>query len=64
VTQAASLAIFVVGLGFGIAVGLPLIAFAAIGGGLRFDERVRDAVHRRISFGVPATERFAAGRFG
>ena len=50
--QAVSLAIFVVGLGIGIAVGLPLIAFAAIGGGVRFDASVRDAVCRRISFGA------------
>lgn len=65
--QAASLAVFVVGLGIGIAVGLPLIAFAAIGGGARFDARVRDAVHRRISFGDSLSEqaeaeRVAAGR--
>jgi hypothetical protein len=63
VAQAASLAIFVVGLGIGIAVGLPLIAFAAIAGGSRFDAWVREAVHRRISFGAPATERVAAERF-
>ncbi len=48
--QAAGLAIFVVGLGIGIVVGLPLIAVAAIGGGARFEAGVRDAVHRRIAF--------------
>jgi hypothetical protein len=51
VAQAASLAIFVVGLGIGIAVGLPLIACAALAGGSRFDRGVRAFVRRRISFG-------------
>ena len=39
VAQAVSLAIFVVGLGIGIAVGLPVIACAALAGGARFDRR-------------------------
>lgn len=65
--QAATLVIFVVGLGAGIAVGLPLIAVAAIAGGARFDARVRAAVHRRISFGAALSEhaepeRIEAGR--
>lgn len=52
--HAASLATFVLGLGIGILVGLPLIGCAAIVGGARFDAWVRDFVGRRISFGVPA----------
>jgi hypothetical protein len=51
VAQTASLAIFVVGLGIGIVVGLPLIACAALVGGSRFDRSVRAFVRRRISFG-------------
>lgn len=58
--QAACLAMFVVGLGIGIAVGLPLIAAAAIGGGARFDASVRDAVHRRVYFGTALSEQAAA----
>ncbi len=37
VAQAASLAMFVVGLGIGIVAGLPLIGCAALAGGARFD---------------------------
>jgi hypothetical protein len=48
--QAATLATFVVGLGIGIAVGLPLIGCAALAGGARFDNAVGGFVHRRISF--------------
>ncbi len=51
VAQAAGLAIFVVGLGIGIAAGLPLIAIAALAGGARFDRGVSAFVRRRISFG-------------
>jgi hypothetical protein len=54
VAQTASLAIFVVGLGIGIAVGLPLIAIAALVGGARFDRGVSAFVRRRISFGDAA----------
>ena len=56
VAQAASLVIFVVGLGIGIAVGLPLIASAALAGGARFDAVVGDFVRRAISFGGAAVE--------
>lgn len=52
--QTASLAIFVVGLGIGIAVGLPLIAIVALVGGARFDRGVTAFVRRRISFGDAA----------
>jgi hypothetical protein len=48
VAQAASLVIFVLGLGVGIAVGLPLIALATLVGGARFDRGVRAFVRRRI----------------
>ncbi len=51
VAQAAGMAIFLVGLGVGIAIGLPLIAGAALIGGARFDGGVRAFVRRRISFG-------------
>ena len=53
VAQAASLATFVLGLGIGIVVGLPLIGCAALVGGARFATRVRGCVSadRRISFG-------------
>lgn len=50
VAQAASLVVFVLGLGAGIAIGLPVIACAAILGGARFESRVRDYLYRRISF--------------
>lgn len=46
--QAVSLVVFVVGLGIGIAVGLPVIACAALAGGARFDRGVSTFVHRRI----------------
>ncbi|MGB7111236.1 MAG: hypothetical protein WBD77_11950, partial [Mycobacterium sp.] len=62
VAQAASLAIFVVGLGIGIAVGLPLIACAALAGGTRFNAGVGAYVHRRISFGGAAADEAVAGR--
>lgn len=48
--KAASLVVFVIGLGIGIAIGLPVIACAAILGGGRFESGVRDYLHRRISF--------------
>ena len=51
VAYAASLATFVLALGIGIVVGLPLIAIAALAGGARFETAVRGFVHRRISFG-------------
>jgi hypothetical protein len=54
VAQAASMAMFVLGLGIGILVGLPLIGCAALAGGARFDTGVRDLVGRRIAFGGPA----------
>ena len=59
VAQAASLVIFVVGLGISIAVGLPLIACAALAGGARFDNGVRAFVHRRIFSGGAAVDRAA-----
>jgi len=49
VAQAGSLAIFVVSLGIAIAVGLPLVACAALAGGARFENRVRAFVRNRIS---------------
>jgi hypothetical protein len=52
--QAASLATFVLGLGIGILVGMPLIGCAALAGGARFDTLVADFVHRRITFGPAA----------
>ena len=45
---------FVLGLGIGIAVGLPLIGCAALAGGARFDRGVRAFVRRRISSGGAA----------
>jgi ABC-type dipeptide/oligopeptide/nickel transport system permease component len=48
VAQTVSLAVFVVGLGIGIAVGLPVIACAALAGGARFDRGVSTFVHSRI----------------
>jgi hypothetical protein len=52
--QAASLAMFVLGLGIGIVVGMPLIRCAALACGPRFDTAVSDFVRRRISFGKAA----------
>ena len=52
--QAASLATFVLGLGIGIVVGMPLIGCAALAGGARFDTVVGGFVRRRISFGGAA----------
>ena len=49
VAQAASLVVFVLGLGIGIAVGLPVIACAALLGGARFRSGVRQYLHQRIS---------------
>ena len=68
VAHAWSLVAFVIGLGIGIAAGLPLIALAALGGGARFNARVRDYVHSRISFGAALAEQAGAdqavaGRF-
>lgn len=53
VAQGISLAMFVIGLGMAIVIVLPLIAFAALLGGARFNTRVRDVVHRGISFDRP-----------
>lgn len=53
VAHVASLAAFVLGVGIGILVGLPLIGGAAIVGGARFDSWVRGFVGRRISFDAP-----------
>ena len=52
--RAASLALFALGLGIGIVVGMPLIRFAALACGARFDTVVSDFVRRRISFGEAA----------
>ena len=52
--QTATLATFVLGLGIGIVVGMPLIGCAALAGGARFDTAVTDFVRRRISFGEAA----------
>ena len=52
--HAASLASFVLGLGIGIVVGLPLIGCAALVGGARFGGMVDGFVRRRISFGGAA----------
>jgi hypothetical protein len=60
VAQAASLAIFVVGLGVGIAAGLPLITCAAVAGGARFERGVRAFVRRGISFGEAGAYRAVA----
>ncbi len=49
--QAATLGMFVLGLGIGLVVGLPLIGCAALAGGGRFDTVVSSFVRRRISFG-------------
>jgi hypothetical protein len=57
VAQAASLAAFVLGLGIGIVVGMPLIGCAALAGGARFDAVVDGFVRRRISFGGPSSTR-------
>lgn len=54
--QAASLAMFVVGLGIGIAVGLPVIACAALAGGARFEGGIYAFVRRRISSGRTAVD--------
>jgi hypothetical protein len=62
VAQAASLVIFVIGLGIGIAVGLPVIACAALAGGTRFSAGVGAFVNRRISFGGAAVDQAVAGR--
>lgn len=51
--QGISLATFVISLGMAIVVVLPLIAFAALLGGARFNTWVRDVVHRGISFSGP-----------
>ena len=59
VAHAASLAAFVLGLGFGILVGLPSIGCAAIAGGARFDTWVRGFVGRRISFSGPVVHQAA-----
>jgi hypothetical protein len=59
VAQAASLATFVLGLGFGIVIGLPLIGCAALAGGGRFDTLVSGFVRRRISFGGAAVHEAA-----
>ena len=52
--QVATLATFVLGLGIGIVVGMPLIGCAALAGGARFDTLVDGFVRRRISFGREA----------
>ena len=57
--QAASLATFVLGLGIGIVVGMPLIRCAALAGGAWFDTAVSDFVRRRISFGEAAVHEVA-----
>jgi hypothetical protein len=51
--HAASLITFVLSLGIAIAIGLPLLAFAAVVGGERFTTRVRGFVYGRISFDLP-----------
>ncbi len=62
VAQAASLALFVVGLGIGIAVGLPVVACAALAGGARFDRRVTAFVRRGVSSDGTAVARTARFR--
>src|SRR6478752_6198457 len=52
--QAASVAMFVLGLGVGIMVGMPLVRCVALACGARFETAVNDFVHRRISFGEAA----------
>jgi hypothetical protein len=59
VAQAATLATFVLGLGAGIAVGMPLIGCAALAGGTRFDKAVNGFVCRRITFGGAAVHEVA-----
>jgi hypothetical protein len=54
IVHAASLATFVLGLGVGIVVGLPLIGCAALVGGARFGAGVDRLVRRRISIGGAA----------
>jgi hypothetical protein len=54
IVHAASLATFVLGLGVGIVVGLPLIGCAALVGGARFGAGVDRSVRRRISIGGAA----------
>ncbi|MGV9713761.1 hypothetical protein ACWDTI_24225 [Gordonia sp. NPDC003424] len=49
--HAAGLVVFVVGVGIGIVVGLPLIGCAALLGGVRFEKWILDVVDRQISFG-------------
>jgi hypothetical protein len=53
---AVSLVAFVLGLTAAIVVGLPLVAFAALLGGTRFNAAVRGFVHRRITFGQSASD--------
>jgi hypothetical protein len=57
--QAATLATFVLGLGIGIVVGMPLIGCAALAGGARFDTVVSGFVRRQISFGGTAVHEAA-----
>lgn len=57
--QAATLTTFVLGLGIGIVVGMPLIGCAALAGGGRFDTLVDGFVRRRISFGGAAVHEVA-----
>jgi hypothetical protein len=54
--NAATLGAFVLGLGVAIVVGLPLVALAALIGGVRFAALVRRFVYRRISFGRTASD--------
>lgn len=56
VAVAASLTAFVLSLGTAIVVGLPLIVCAALVGGARFADRVREFVYGRISFALPAVD--------
>ncbi|MDT5280880.1 MAG: hypothetical protein QOJ20_2075 [Mycobacterium sp.] len=53
--HAVTLGAFVLGLAVAIAVGLPVIALAALIGGARFATLVRGFVYRRISFGHSAS---------
>jgi hypothetical protein len=55
--NAATLGAFVLGLGVAIVVGLPLVALAALIGGVRFAALLRRFVYRRISFGRTASDR-------
>jgi hypothetical protein len=61
VVQAASLAMFVLGLAIGIMVGLPLIGCAGLAGGARFEALVAGFVRGRISFGRGAVPQPAIG---